>query len=113
MSEITTTARRIARHLNHLVPHYRVAFDADGRPLGHSYGQNVDHSHLGDVEGCDTIWLSRPDAFGHRWNQRSVQDSLDEMPAANDETFQAALDAATDEAIADLTARIDAHHAFR
>lgn len=77
-SEITTAARRITRELNSRPLHFRVAFDVDGHILGAVFGQNVDASGLGKLEGVAHVLPSRPDSFGGRWSQRTVQDFLDE-----------------------------------
>lgn len=99
---ITTTARRIARELNSLPAHFWVAFDADGHVLDRSYGQDVDHSHLWKSEGVAQVVPSRPDAFGHRWDQRGVQAYLDETAEMDAAYADGRMQAAAAAAIADL-----------
>lgn len=85
--EITTAARRIARELNDRPAHTRLYFDTDGHVVHAVTGQNVNgwtDAQEGDY--AHEFW-SRPDSFGGRWNQRSVQDAIDAGPDAIDGDF--------------------------
>ena len=91
-TQITTTARRIAREINSYAGHsneWTLYFDADGRQMG---GHEVGQRYPQRPDWMDTVLLSHHAGRGARGairvTPREIQDHLDAIAAYDPETSE-------------------------